>query len=131
ITAESAQPGHYGSVIEAGVFPHSRSRPFARRWLDERGRVPPHTVVLRPRYADPETPADYPDDKESEYPNARIIPEIGETSYEPEASEWSPGSAPDEADDFGNDDLGEGEPDLKLAIEAGSLEGNEPTNAMC
>jgi hypothetical protein len=52
ITAESAQPGYYGLVIEAGAFPHSRSRPFARRLLDSHGRVPRNTVVLRPKYSD-------------------------------------------------------------------------------
>lgn len=49
INAESAQDGQYGVVVEAGAFPHNRSRPFARRWLDGRGRVPPHSLVLRPR----------------------------------------------------------------------------------
>jgi subtilisin family serine protease len=48
IAAESAQPGFYGLVIEGGAFPHTRSEPFARRVLDSRGRVPPHTVILRP-----------------------------------------------------------------------------------
>ncbi len=51
IPAESGQPGYYGLVIEAGAFPHSRVRPFARRLLDSRGRVPPNTVLLRPRYS--------------------------------------------------------------------------------
>jgi subtilisin family serine protease len=50
IPAESLQPGHYGLVVEAGPFPHNRSQPFARRLLDSRGRVPPHTLVLRPRF---------------------------------------------------------------------------------
>ncbi|MGB7208408.1 MAG: S8 family serine peptidase [Pyrinomonadaceae bacterium] len=49
IAAESSQPGYYGMVIEGGTFPHSRSRPFARRVLDSRGYVPPNTVLLRPR----------------------------------------------------------------------------------
>ncbi|OQW33439.1 MAG: hypothetical protein A4E19_03300 [Nitrospira sp. SG-bin1] len=48
IEAESAQHGFYGLVIEGGAFPHSRGEPFARRLLDNRGRVPPHTVILRP-----------------------------------------------------------------------------------
>jgi 3',5'-cyclic AMP phosphodiesterase CpdA len=87
VAAESLQPGYYGSVIEAGAFPHRRARPFARRWLDERGRVPPHTVVLRPRYSEPDATPDYPEDGESEYPNARIIPEIGEAAYESDAIE--------------------------------------------
>jgi hypothetical protein len=47
--AESAQPGYYALVIEAGLFPHDRSQPFARRLLDSRGRVPPNTLLLRPR----------------------------------------------------------------------------------
>lgn len=49
IDAEGTQPGYYGLVIEAGAFPHSRARPFARRVLDRRGRVLSNTVVLRPR----------------------------------------------------------------------------------
>src|SRR5688572_13976522 len=49
IATEATQPGYYGLVIEAGAFPHSRARPYARRVLDRRGRVPPYTVVLRPR----------------------------------------------------------------------------------
>jgi hypothetical protein len=65
IAAESAQPGYYGLVIEAGAFPHGRSRPFARRLLDSRGRVPPNTMLLRPRSlepaADPELPPDIPE----------------------------------------------------------------------
>jgi peptidoglycan hydrolase-like protein with peptidoglycan-binding domain len=52
VAADSVQPGHYGLVVEAGAYPHSRSQPFARKWLDSRGRVPPHTVLLRPKYSD-------------------------------------------------------------------------------
>jgi len=48
IPAESEQSGYYGLVIEGGAFPHSRTEPFARRLLDSRGLVPPHTVILRP-----------------------------------------------------------------------------------
>jgi outer membrane protein OmpA-like peptidoglycan-associated protein/subtilisin family serine protease len=48
IAAEGTQPGYYGTVIEGGGFPHNRSRPFARRLLDSRGRVAPHTLFLRP-----------------------------------------------------------------------------------
>jgi phosphatidylserine/phosphatidylglycerophosphate/cardiolipin synthase-like enzyme/subtilisin family serine protease len=51
ILAESGERGHYGLVIEAGAFPHSRSSPLARRMLDIRGRVPQHTLILRPRMA--------------------------------------------------------------------------------
>ena len=51
IAAESVQPGFYGIVIEGGAFPHSRRDSFARRFLDSRGRVPPHTMILRPRFA--------------------------------------------------------------------------------
>jgi subtilisin family serine protease len=50
--SESLQPGYYAPVIEPGAFPHTRSQPFARRLLDSRGRVPPHTVILRPRCSD-------------------------------------------------------------------------------
>lgn len=49
VPAESTQPGLYGLVIEAGAFPHDRSRRFARRLLDGRGLVPPNTLLLRPR----------------------------------------------------------------------------------
>jgi V8-like Glu-specific endopeptidase len=48
ITAESTAPGQYGTVIEAGTFPHDRSQRYARRWLDGRGRVPPNSLILRP-----------------------------------------------------------------------------------
>ena len=65
ISAEGTQPGYYGLVIEAGAFPHNRARPFARRLLDSRGRVSPHTVILRPRYPQvspaPNLPPDDPD----------------------------------------------------------------------
>lgn len=47
IPSESSRPGQYGLVIEAGAFPHDRTQPFARRWLDERGCVPAHTVLVR------------------------------------------------------------------------------------
>jgi hypothetical protein len=49
IAAESTQSGFYGTVIEGGAFPHTRNEPFARRVLDGRGRVPPNTLILRPR----------------------------------------------------------------------------------
>jgi V8-like Glu-specific endopeptidase len=64
IDAESVQAGQYGVVVEAGAFPRNRSRPFARRWLDGRGRVPPHSLILRPRsspFADLPGPADQPE----------------------------------------------------------------------
>lgn len=63
VGAESQQPGQYGLVIEAGAFPHSRSRRFARRVLDSRGRVPPHTVILRPQYSQAGAMADLPSDE--------------------------------------------------------------------
>jgi hypothetical protein len=65
VTAESVQPGHYGLVIEAGAYPHSRAQPFARKWLDSRGRVPPHTVLLRPKYSDLETKPDFFEDEDA------------------------------------------------------------------
>src|SRR5262245_52629035 len=57
IAAESTAPGQYGTVIEAGRFPHNRSQRYARRWLDGRGRVPPNTLILRPSAA-PDDPYD-------------------------------------------------------------------------
>lgn len=62
IAAESAQPGYYGIVIEGGAFPHDRAQPFARRLLDSRGRVPPHAMILRPKYPDMGM-ADFPQDE--------------------------------------------------------------------
>src|SRR5215472_2133062 len=50
IAIESMQSGYYGLVIEAGAFPHNRKEPFARRFLDSRGRVPTHTLILRPQF---------------------------------------------------------------------------------
>ncbi len=63
IVTESVQPGQYALVIEAGAFPHSRTRPFARRLLDRRGRVPPHTLLLRPRYTQSGVIPDFPPDE--------------------------------------------------------------------
>src|ERR1700722_19108579 len=48
ILAEGNQPGYYGIVIESGAFPHRRDEHFARRILDSRGRLPAHTMFLRP-----------------------------------------------------------------------------------
>jgi hypothetical protein len=55
ITAEGRQPGYYGLVIEGGAFPHIRDDPFARRFLDARGRVPANTVILRPALREPDS----------------------------------------------------------------------------
>jgi outer membrane protein OmpA-like peptidoglycan-associated protein/subtilisin family serine protease len=63
IASEGAQPGQYGLVVEAGPFPHTRSRPLARRLLDRRGRVPPHTLLLRPRYTQSGAIPDFPPDE--------------------------------------------------------------------
>ncbi|MGB7208409.1 MAG: DUF2272 domain-containing protein [Pyrinomonadaceae bacterium] len=63
IDAESAPPGFYGLVIEGGAFPHTRSRPFARRLLDSRGRVPPHTVFLRPKCPQVGVMTDFPSEE--------------------------------------------------------------------
>ena len=57
--AESARPGYYGVVIEAGAFPHGSEEPFARLFLDRHGRVPPNTLILRPNYL-PEQIQDLP-----------------------------------------------------------------------
>jgi subtilisin family serine protease len=53
VASESMQPGQYGLVIEAGAYPHNRSRRYARRLLDGRGLVPANTVLLRPRFPEP------------------------------------------------------------------------------
>ena len=70
IAAESTQSGYYGIVIEAGAFPHSRSRPFARRLLDSSGRVPPNTVLLRPRFLQLGAAAELPPDSQVEFEEA-------------------------------------------------------------
>lgn len=56
IAAEGSQPGYYGIVIEGGAYPHTRTNQFARRFLDRTAGVPPHTVILRPRLNDSDTP---------------------------------------------------------------------------
>jgi hypothetical protein len=69
IAAEGERPGYYGLVIEAGAIPRRRSRPFARRLLDSRGRVPPNTMLLRPRFPEVEPAPEFPpDDPELEDP---------------------------------------------------------------
>jgi subtilisin family serine protease len=88
VSCESAQSGHYGLVIEAGAFPHNRSRRFARRMLDGRGFVQPNTLLLRPRYPQPgplpDDPPDAPDlDAPEEaapaYEVGHVIPASGAT----------------------------------------------------
>ena len=59
IPAESSLPGYYGTVIEGGAYPHDRSTPFARRFLDSGGRVPPHSVILRPALGATENVGEY------------------------------------------------------------------------
>lgn len=44
---ESQQPGFYATVIEGGVFPHTHEDRFARRILDEEGRMPLGQVLIR------------------------------------------------------------------------------------
>ena len=91
IAAESVQPGYYGLVIEAGAFPHSRSRPFARRVLDSRGRVSPHTVILRPKYpevvSEPDCPVGEP---EQEGGGGRIEVESSESEKADASDEYTP-----------------------------------------
>jgi phosphatidylserine/phosphatidylglycerophosphate/cardiolipin synthase-like enzyme len=63
IPVESEYSGLYGLVIESGAFPHSRMHPFARRVLDSKGRVPPNTLILRPRPTTlPEPSTDEPEE---------------------------------------------------------------------
>ena len=70
IAAESVQPGLYALVIEAGVFPHSRASPFARRVLDSRGCVLRHRVIVRPNHSPMGFMADFPPDD----PDAETAP---------------------------------------------------------
>jgi subtilisin family serine protease len=101
IVAESEQPGYYGVVIESGAFPHTRQQSFARRFLDHRGRVPAHTIILRPS-----------------------------SSIEPEPSEqaFGPPSIPDNvAEALGRKDWPRA---LALAIQAGRHDENDLTNVV-
>jgi hypothetical protein len=111
IAAESAQPGHYGLVIEAGAYPHSRSEPFARRWLDSRGRVPPHTVLLRPKYSDLDTKPDFLEDEDAGFYSAPVTKRSFEASADEEGT-----IPPDVADALGKKDWPLA---LKLAIQGG------------
>ena len=63
IMAEHGGPGFYATVIEGGAFPHARSDRFARRVLDQGGRMPPGQVLLRP------TPPIRSDEPAKEPPN--------------------------------------------------------------
>ena len=49
LTPEGRRPGKYVQVVEGGVRPHSRWEGFARRLLEERGRVSGNQLVLRLR----------------------------------------------------------------------------------
>jgi subtilisin family serine protease len=49
LSAEGEGPGLYATVVEGGAFPHMRSDRFARRVLNEAGRMPLGQVLLRPR----------------------------------------------------------------------------------
>jgi Subtilase family len=49
IKGERGGPGLYTTVIEDGAFPHARSDRFARRVLDQAGRMPLGQVLLRPK----------------------------------------------------------------------------------
>jgi len=49
---EAAVPGRFAHVVEGGERPHCSADRFARRVTDDRGRVLPNQVVLRPRPLD-------------------------------------------------------------------------------
>jgi hypothetical protein len=80
VTAESMAPGRYGTVIEAGAFPHDRSSPYARRWLDGRGRVPPNSLILRPSSS--------PDDPYLDFPAGGPAQESADNSQDFSAPAW-------------------------------------------
>src|SRR5574341_978283 len=84
IAAESGRPGYYALVIEAGAFPHSRVRPFARRVLDSRGHVPPDTVFLRPAVFAPDAAiGDAPAEGEIDEPPQAIDPSSPDLRIDP------------------------------------------------
>ena len=47
LTPEGPRPGRYVQVVEGGPRPHSRWEGFARRLLDEKGRLSGNQLVLR------------------------------------------------------------------------------------
>lgn|GEM_PF-984953 len=98
VVAESEQPGYYGVVIESGVYPHARQHSFARRFLDHRGCVPAHTIILRPESSE----------------------------LEPSEQAFGPPAIPDNvADALGKKDWPRA---LALAIQAGRHDENDLTN---
>jgi subtilisin family serine protease len=48
VLPEGRQPGWYAQVVERGARPHTRSDRFARRILDETGRLPVDQALVRP-----------------------------------------------------------------------------------
>ena len=123
IATESMQPGHYGLVIEAGAFPHTRSRPFARRWLNSRGCVPRHSMILRTKYH-PQVGAisEFPPNEPEKEGMQRAI----DTQEQPLEERFDPSAIPPNvADALGRKDWPLA---LKLAIQAGSRDENELTN---
>jgi subtilisin family serine protease len=108
IVSEGIQGGRYGVVIESGAFPHTRSRPYARRLLDGRGRVPPHTMLLRPRFANTVDVASAPAD--DPYSNLQLFEDVllGEAGIAAAPSDGdsdsnSDGKSPDSALTFDDD----------------------------
>ena len=47
LTPEGRRPGKYVQVVEGGFRPHSRWEGFARRLLDNEGRLPNNQMILR------------------------------------------------------------------------------------
>ena len=91
IPAESSLPGYYGTVIEGGAYPHDRSTPFARRFLDSGGRVPPHSVILRPTPGASENAGEYDPPSWFKVEHRGTAPPFGEEESAP-TSEYVPPS---------------------------------------
>jgi outer membrane protein OmpA-like peptidoglycan-associated protein/subtilisin family serine protease len=53
LVGETPRPGRFVQVVEGGFQPHGLADGFARRALDETGRLPFDQVLLRPRSARP------------------------------------------------------------------------------
>ncbi|HEY3569638.1 MAG TPA: S8 family serine peptidase [Thermoanaerobaculia bacterium] len=53
LRSEAPRPGRFVQVVEGGWQPHGLSDGFARRALDETGRLPFDQILLRPRAARP------------------------------------------------------------------------------
>jgi peptidoglycan hydrolase-like protein with peptidoglycan-binding domain len=89
IATESSQPGQYGEVIEAGTFPSDAARRATRRLLDQRGRVPPHTLFLRPTFSPPPPGSEEPQPDQNDQTQWEIFGVADDSPIPPEIAEFA------------------------------------------